>query len=85
LAECSSPKANDSLVATFSNDRFGLTANVRRSGDVFEVVVVDALSGEEVLSTNRPTQEEAEQFAFGLMNASHDPTAIRLRAGMQWS
>ena len=60
----------------------GLTANVRQSGDVFEVIVVDAISGEEVLSTHRPTQEDAEKFAFGLMNPSHDPSAIRLRAWM---
>lgn len=68
MAECSNCNANDSLLATFSNERLGLTANVRKSGDVFEVVVVDTISGEEVLSTNRPTQKEAEKFAFGLMN-----------------
>jgi len=72
-------------VATYNNEGFGLTANVRRSGEVFEIIVVDAISGEEVLSTHRPTQEEAEKFAFGLMNPGHDPSAIRLRAGMQWS
>jgi len=85
LIETSTAQANDSLLSTFSNESFGLTANVRKSGDVFEVIVVDAISGEEVLSTHRPTQEEAEKFAFGLMNPLHDPSAIRLRAGMQWS
>jgi hypothetical protein len=85
LVESSNSQINDSLLSTFSDEGFGLTANVRKSGDVFEVIVVDAISGEEVLSTHRPTQEEAERFAFGLMNPSHDPSAIRLRAGMQWS
>ena len=85
LVESSNSQINDSLLSTFSDEGFGLTANVRKSGDVFEVIVVDAISGEEVLSTHRPTQEEAEKFAFGLMNPSHDPSAIRLRAGMQWS
>jgi hypothetical protein len=68
LIETSTAQASDSLLSTFSNESFGLTANVRKSGDVFEVIVVDAISGEEVLSTHRPTQEEAEKFAFGLMN-----------------
>ena len=85
LVESSNSQINDSLLSTISDEGFGLTANVRKSGDVFEVIVVDAISGEEVLSTHRPTQEEAEKFAFGLMNPSHDPSAIRLRAGMQWS
>jgi hypothetical protein len=85
LVETSNSQGNDSLVATFSNESFGLIANVRKSGDVFDIVVVDIISGEEVLSTHRPTREEAEAFAFGLMNPSHDPSAIRLRAGMQWS
>jgi hypothetical protein len=85
LIETSISQANNSLLATFNNESFGLTVNVRKSGDVFEVIVVDAISGEEVLATQRPTQEEAEKFAFGLMNPSHDPSAIRLRAGMQWS
>ena len=78
-------QVNGSLLATFSNDSFGLTANVRRSGSVFEIVVIDALSGEEVLSTHRPTQEDAERFASGLMNPSLDPSAVFLRSGMQWS
>ena len=34
-------QVNGSLLATFSNDSFGLTANVRRSGSVFEIVVID--------------------------------------------
>ena len=85
MVETSNSQANDSLVATFSNESFGLTANVRKSGEVFDIVVTDAISGEEVLSTHRPTQEEAEMLAFGLMNPGHDPSAIRLRAGMQWS
>jgi hypothetical protein len=85
LIETSNSQVNNSLLSTFSNESFGLTANVRQGGDVFEVIVVDAISGEEVLSTHRPTQEDAEKFAFGLMNPSHDPSAIRLRAGMQWS
>ena len=84
LTETSTSQANNSLLSTFSNESFGLTANVRKSGDVFEVIVVDAISGDEVLSTHRPTQEEAEKFAFGLMNPSHDPRAIRLRTGLQW-
>jgi hypothetical protein len=70
---------------TFGNESFGLTANVRKNGDVFEIVVIDADSGEEVLSTHRPTQEEAEKFALGLMNPSLDPSAVLLRSGMQWS
>lgn len=78
-------QANHSLVATFSNDGFGLTANVRKSGDVFDVIVIHADSGDEVLSTQRPTQEEAEKLAFGLMNPSHDPSAVRLLAGVQRS
>ncbi len=85
MIETSNSQVNNSLLSTFSNESFGLTANVRQSGDVFEVIVVDAISGEEVLSTHRPTQEDAEKFAFGLMNPSHDPSAIRLRAGMHWS
>jgi hypothetical protein len=85
LVESSNSQINDSLLSTFSDEGFGLTANVCKSGDVFEVIVVDAISGEEVLSTHRPTQEEAEKFAFGLMNPSHDPSAFRLRTGMQWS
>jgi hypothetical protein len=85
LAEVSNSQANDSLIATFSNDSFGLTANVRKNGKVFEIIVIDADSGEEVLSTHRPTREEAEKFAFGLMNPSLDPSAVLLRSGMQWS
>ena len=85
MIETSNSQVNNSLLSTFSNESFGLTANVRQSGDVFEVIVVDAISGEEVLSTHRPTQEDAEKFAFGLMNPSHDPSAIRLRAWMHWS
>jgi hypothetical protein len=85
LIETSHSQVNDSLVASFSNETFGLIANVRKTGEVFDIVVVDLASGEEVLSTHRPTQAEAEAFAFGLMNPSHDPSAVRLRAGMQWS
>jgi hypothetical protein len=85
LIENANSQTADSLVATFGNESFGLTANVRKSGEVFEVIVVDAVSGDEVLSTHRPTQKEAEKFAFGLMNPSHDPSAIRLRVGTQWS
>jgi hypothetical protein len=85
LVEVSNSQANDSLVATFSNDTLALTANVRKSGDVFDVIVIDAISGDEVLSTHRPTQEEAEKLAFGLMNPTNDPSAMNLRAGMQWS
>jgi hypothetical protein len=85
LSEVSNPQVHDSLLATFSNDSFGLTANVRRSRGVFEIVVVDADSGEEVLSTHRPTQQEAEKFASGLMNPMLDPSALLLRSGMQWS
>jgi hypothetical protein len=85
LAIVSNPQVNDSLLGSFSNDSFGLTANVRRSGSVFEIVVIDADSGEEVLSTHRPTRQEAEKFASGLMNPSLDPTAVLLRSGMQWS
>lgn len=84
MAEVDNPQVNDSLLAAFSNDNFSLTANVRRSGDVFEIVVVDA-AGEEVLSTHRPTREEAEKFALGLMNPLLDPSAIHLRSGMEWS
>jgi hypothetical protein len=85
LIEASNSQANNSLLSTFANESFSLTANVRKSGEVFEVIVVEAISGDEVLSTHRPTQEEAEKFAFGLMNPAHDPSAIRRRAGMQWS
>ena len=85
MIETSNSQADNSLLSIFSNEGFDLTANVRKSGDVFEVIVVDAISGEEVLSTHRPTQEEAEKFAFGLMNPSHDPSTIRLRAGIQRS
>jgi hypothetical protein len=85
LTETSTSQANNSLLSTFSNESFGLTANVRKSGDVFELIVVVAISGEEVLSTHRPTQKEAEKFAFGLMNPSHDPSAIGLRAGSRAS
>ena len=85
MIETSNYQVDNSLLSIFSNEGFDLTANVRKSGDVFEVIVVDAISGEEVLSTHRPTQEEAEKFAFGLMNPSRDPSAIRLRAGTQWS
>lgn len=73
---------NDSLISTFSNDSFGLTANVRKNGDDFEIIVIDAISGDEVLSTRRPTQEEAETFASDLMNPSLSSSAVRLRLGM---
>jgi len=85
LVESNNSQANNTLVAAFSNDGFGLTANVRKSGDVFDVIVIHADSGDEVLSTHRPTREEAEKLAFELMNPSHDPSAIRLLAGMQRS
>jgi hypothetical protein len=71
-------------VATFSNDIIGLTANVRQSGDDFEITIIDALSGDEVLSTRRPTREVAEQFASELMNPSPRPIAARRRSGMDW-
>jgi hypothetical protein len=71
---------NASLIATYSNDTLALTANVRKSGDVFDIIVIDAISGEEVLSTRRQSQEEAEKLAFGLMNPTHDPSAVHLRA-----
>jgi hypothetical protein len=73
LLEVSSP-ANESLVSAFSHENLGLTANVRKSGEVFEIVVIDAMSGEEVLSTHRPTQEEAEKFACCLMHPYADPS-----------
>lgn len=72
------------LVATFSNDAFGLTANVRRSGDDFEIIIIDALSGEAVSSIRRSNQEEAEKFASALMHPSVTSSAICLRRGM-WS
>ncbi len=71
---------NASLIATYSNDTLALTANVRKSGDVFDIIVIDAISGEEVLSTRRQTKEEAEKLAFGLMKPTHDPSAVHLRA-----
>jgi hypothetical protein len=71
---------NASLIATYSNDTLALTANVRKSGDVFDIIVIDAISGEEVLSTHRQTQEEAEKLAFGLMNPTHDPSAVQMLA-----
>lgn len=83
--EVAEREANDSLVRTFSNDCSGLTANVRKSGDDFEIVIIDALSGEEVLSTQRRTQEEAEQFASELMNPSSRSIAARLQSGMGWA
>ena len=73
------------LVATFSNVSFGLTANVHQSGDDFEIIIIDALSGDEVLSTRRPTREEAEKFASELMNPSLNSSAVLLRSGMCWS
>ncbi len=85
MADVINPQVNDSLLATFSNDTLSLTANVRRKGSVFEIVVIDAESGEEVLSTHRPTEEEAVKFALGLMNPSLNPSAVLLRSGMQWS
>ena len=47
---------------------------------------MDVISGEEVLSTHRPTQEEAEKLASScLMNPSLNSSAIQLRSGMLWS
>lgn len=69
------------MVAVFRNDSFGLTANVRESGELFDVVVVDVLSGEEVLSTHRVGPEEGREIC----STSHDRSAVRLRAGMQRS
>lgn len=70
MAGTSKPDVNDSLVSTFSNDGFGLTANVCKSEDAFEIILIDPLTGEEVLTTCRATREEAEKFAVGLMKPS---------------
>jgi hypothetical protein len=50
-----------SLLATFSNDRVGLCANVRELHEEskFEVAVVDAISGEVVLSRTYDDKEVA--------------------------
>ena len=62
---------SDPPLATFCNDRCGLTANVRPSGLDFEVVVIDAETGDEVFSTTLATQLDAELLAAGLMNTWH--------------
>ena len=83
--EVAEREPNDSLIASFSNHRFGLTANVRKSGNDLEIVIIDTLSGEEVLSTGRQAQEEAEQFASELMNPSSRSIAARLQSGVGWA
>lgn len=72
MLETSNSQVDGSLVSTLSNDGFGLIANVRKIGDVFEIILIEALSGVEVLTTSRTTREEAEKFAAGLMRPSLD-------------
>lgn len=59
------------LVACFSNDRLGLTANVRELPDaVFEVAVVDAFSGGVVISRIFTTKDVAIEVAKVLTEQS---------------
>ena len=50
-----------SLLATFDNDRFGLCANVRELPEEhkFQLVVVDAISGDVVVSRTYDDKEVA--------------------------
>ena len=70
MVETGNSQVNGSLVSIFNNDGFSLTANVRKSGDVFEIILIDTLTDEELLTTCRTTREEAEKFAVGLMRPS---------------
>ena len=75
-------QANDFLLAIFSNDSFGVTRNVRKSRDVFDVMVVEAIS----VKRSCPPQVDpgrGREVCFWAENG--DLSAIRLRAGMQWS
>jgi hypothetical protein len=52
------------LVACFSNDRLGLTANVREVSEIeFEVAVIDAFSGGVVVSRSFSTKDAAVETA----------------------
>ena len=58
------------LVAAFSNDRLGLCANVRElsESEEFEVAVVDAFSGDVVVSRSFSTKEIAVKTAETLVD-----------------
>jgi len=53
------------LVATFTNDRLGLCANVRElhESEEFEVAVMDAFSGDVVVSRSFSTKDAAVKTA----------------------
>jgi len=72
--------SNDSLLATFSNEHFGLTVNVRKNGAVFEIVVIDDIFGDQVLSIHPATLDEAEQFAEAMIKPAPAPSAVLLRS-----
>jgi hypothetical protein len=58
------------LVAAFTNERLGLCANVRcyPSPEEFEVAVVDAFSGDVVVSRSFSTKEVAVKAAETLID-----------------
>jgi hypothetical protein len=58
------------LVAAFTNDRLGLSANVRELSEIegFEVAVVDAFSGDVVVRRNFSSKEGAVKTAKKLVD-----------------
>jgi hypothetical protein len=58
------------LVAAFTNDRLGLHANVRElsESEEFEVAVVDAFSGDVIVSRSFSTKEVAVKTAQTLID-----------------
>ena len=59
----------DDGVLAFEPREGGRFTETLPNGKVFEIIVIDADSGEEVLSTHRPTKEEAEKVKAQLEKA----------------
>jgi len=59
------------LVDSFTNERFGICANVREvpGSEEHELLVVDAISGDVVITRILPNREEAEKAAKLLTNS----------------
>ena len=62
------------LVASLSNQRLGLCANVRevREGGEHELLVVDAFSGEVIIMRMLPNKELAVGAAKSIVGIVHD-------------
>lgn len=73
LSMVSSPN----LVATFENDRLGLTANVRELPETkeFEVAIVDAFTGDVVVSRNYNNKQVALEIAENLIDVPGVPVS----------